>query len=96
MEIAKSGKESESHAEEDRLSMATIQKVQDLPTAFIINFDGDHPTTEDSGREEKYLFLGIIIDGCHPSGLGPFMPPKKLLQRERLRQATKQGEIFHG
>jgi len=72
MEISKSGKEIESHAEEDRLSMTTIQKMQDLPTAFIINFDGDHPTTEDSGR------------------LGPFMPPKKLLQRERLRQATKQ------
>ena len=26
--------------------------------------------------------------------LGPFMPPKKLLQRERLRQATKQGKKY--
>ena len=35
--------------------------------------------------------MNELIDGFHPSGLGPFMPPKKLLQRERLRQATKQG-----
>jgi len=55
MEISKSGKEIESHAEEDRLSMTTIQKMQDLPTAFIINFDGDHPTTEDSGRLGPFM-----------------------------------------
>jgi len=75
MEATTSRSEIEPHVEIHRKT--TSQGTRgDVTTAFTINFDGDHPTTGNSGH------------------LGPFMPPKKLLQRERLRQATKQGNTL--
>ena len=56
MEVTKLRTESEPHVEIHRETSSDSQGTRgDVPTAFTINFDGDPPTTGNSGREKNLV-----------------------------------------
>lgn len=75
MEETKLTGKSEPHDEILRENSSSLQGIRDdVPTAFTINFDGDHPTTGNSGRKKKLIIKALPEVFRKTRGEWPYRP----------------------